>query len=142
MHQWFEEAERIWKEEFTNLADRLNEQQQILPYTMAYKLFTSQTFQDFINSCTKAQIDGTVTEALEMVKEDYPKINVEQSTYGYQLGANDRADKDLAWTILNPPRFPVLDYLLNHNKLITPWELLDSTVDADENYSRLRAEEG
>lgn len=41
MHQHFVEVKRIWTEEFTNLADRLNEQRRVLSYTMAYKLFTS-----------------------------------------------------------------------------------------------------
>lgn len=68
------------------MTDRLNEQQRVLPYTMVYKLFTSQIFGDFINSYAKAQIDSTVTKALEMVKEYYPKINVEQSKYGYRQG--------------------------------------------------------
>lgn len=84
MHQRFEEAERIWREEYTILADRLNEQQCILPYTLIYKLFTSQNFGDFINACAKAQIDGAVMETLEMVKEDCPNVNVAQSKYGYR----------------------------------------------------------
>lgn len=33
---------------------------------------------------TKAQIDGLVTKALEMVKDDYQDIDVAQSKYGYK----------------------------------------------------------
>lgn len=83
MHQQFEESEWIRRTEFTNLANRLNEQQYVFPYTMVYKLFRSQTFEDYIYSCTKAQIDSAVIEALQMVKEDYPCVSVAQSKYRY-----------------------------------------------------------
>lgn len=49
-----EETKRIWREKFTNLADCLNEQQHVLPYTLLYKLFTFQTFGEFVNACAKA----------------------------------------------------------------------------------------
>lgn len=65
-------------------------------------------------------MDGTVNEALEMVKKDYPEINVAQSKYRYWLGANDKANKDLVWAVLNPSRFLVLDSLIEHNGLVTP----------------------
>lgn len=68
------------------MANRLNEQQHVLLYNMAYKLFASQTFRDFINLCAKAQIDNAVFEALEMVKKDYLEVNVAQSKYGYRQG--------------------------------------------------------
>lgn len=86
----------MWKEEFTVLAGRLNEHHHILPYTLAFKLLGSFTFGDFINVCAKAQIDVAMTDALEMVKDNYPYVNVAQSKYGYKLGAKDRADKELA----------------------------------------------
>lgn len=86
MHSRFEKVEWIWKEEFTVLVDRLNEQQRVLPYTLVFKLFGSLTFDDFINACVKAQIDGAVTEALEMVKDDYLDVNVAQSKYRVQVG--------------------------------------------------------
>lgn len=70
MHRQFEEAKQIWWEEFIILADRLNKQR-ILPFILAYKLFTFQTFGEFINSYAKAQIKGAVTNALEMVHEDF-----------------------------------------------------------------------
>lgn len=54
-----------------------------------------------------------------MVKEDYLEIDVTQSKYGFQLGANDRADKDLVWAVLNPSRFPVLDFLIEHDIFFT-----------------------
>lgn len=57
---------------------------------MAFKLFGSLTFSDFINSNAKAQIDGVVTEALEMVKDDYSDVDVVESKYGYKQGENDR----------------------------------------------------
>lgn len=76
IHSRFEEVERIWREEFTTLANRLNEQQRILSYTLAYKLFGLLTFGEFINSCAKAQINGVVIEALEMVKDDYLDVDV------------------------------------------------------------------
>lgn len=60
----------------------MNEQQLVLSYTLAYKLFGSYTFGDFINSCVKAHIDGAVIEALEMVNNDYLDINVGQLKYG------------------------------------------------------------
>lgn len=44
--------------------------------------------------------------------------------YGYSAEGNDRANRDLAWAILNPPHFPVVDALINHDGLVTPWELL------------------
>lgn len=44
-----------------------------------------------------------MTEALEMIKDDYPDINVTQSKYGYKLWANDQANKDLMWVVLNSP---------------------------------------
>lgn len=84
MHQRFEEVERIWREEFTILVNHLKEQQCALPCTLAYKLFT------------KAQLDSTVTEALEIVKENYSKVDMSQSKYRYRQEANDRANKDLA----------------------------------------------
>lgn len=76
MHCRFEEVENIWQEEFSVLADRLHEQQRVLPYTLLYKFFTSSTFEEFVNACVKAQIEGTVIEALEMVKEDFPEVDV------------------------------------------------------------------
>lgn len=124
MHHRFEEAEHIWREEFTALADHLNEQQRVLPYTWLYKLFTSSTFGEFMNACVKAQIKGAVTEALEMIKEDFPEVDVLQAKYGYSAGENDRVDRDLAWIIMNPPRFPMVDALIYHDSLIFPWELL------------------
>lgn len=48
MHHCFEEAEHIWREEFTILVDQFNEQQRVLPYTLLYKLFTFQTFGEFV----------------------------------------------------------------------------------------------
>lgn len=120
MYQRFEEAERIWRGELTVLADRLNEQQRVLPYTPLHKLFTLMTFGEFVNNCAKAQIEGAVTEALEMVNEDYPEVDIAQAKYGYSAGANDRADRDLTWVILNPPRFPVVDALINHEGLVLP----------------------
>lgn len=74
----------------------MNEQQRVLPYTLLYKLFTSLTFGEFMNKCAKAQLDGAMTEALEMVKEYFPEVDVPQAKYGYSVGANDRADRDLA----------------------------------------------
>lgn len=85
---------------------------------------------------------GTVIEALEMVKEDYPEINIAQSKYGYRQVASHRADKDLSWALLNLLWFSVLDFLVKHNGLIIPWELLNFNVDANEDYSQLRTEEG
>lgn len=96
MHSHFQEAEQLWKNEFTLLADHLNEQQRVLSHTLAYKLISSCTFGDLINSCAKAHINKVVTEKLEMVKYDYPDVNVAQSKYGYKAEANDRVDKDLA----------------------------------------------
>lgn len=64
------------------MADHLNEQRG-LPYTLLYKLFTSLSFGGFINACVKAQIEGAVTEGLEMVKEDFPEVDVLQAKYGY-----------------------------------------------------------
>lgn len=132
MHKRFVKAERIWREEFIILADRLNEQQRVIPYTLLYKLFTSLTFGEFLNNCVKAQIEGAMTEALEMVREDYPDVNMAQAKYGYSVDTNDRADRELALAILNPPRFPVVSALINHSGLVTPRELLQSVVDADE----------
>lgn len=83
-----------------------------------------------------------MTEALEMVKEDFPDVDVLQAKYGYLAGANDRANRDLAWAILNLPRFRVVDALINHDNLVTPWELLYLSVDADEDYAQLEVEEG
>lgn len=37
-----------------------------------------------------------MTETLEMIKEDFPYVDVAQSKYGYFLGANDRANWELA----------------------------------------------
>lgn len=143
MHQRFMEAERIWKEEFTSLADRLNEQQRVLPYALLYKVFSSVTFGELVNSCAHSQIFGAVMEALEMVKEDYLDVDVAQSRYGYSVGANDRADMELAWAILNPPpQFRVVDSLINHDGLVTSRELPHSGVDADEDYARLAIDEG
>lgn len=93
-----------------------------------------------MNAFAKAQIEGTMIEVLEMVKDDFPSVDVAQSKYGYSPGMNDRADRDLAWA--NPSRFSVVDALINHDGLVTLWELLQSTVDADEDYARLAAEKG
>lgn len=99
-------------------------------------------FRDFIYSFAKAQIDGAMTKVLEMVKEDHPEVDVAQSKYGYRLGANDMVDKELAWAVLNSPKFPILDFLAEHDGLVTHWELLHSSVDVAEDYVRLKAEEG
>lgn len=77
-----------------------------------------------------------------MVTKDYSEVDVTQSRYGYRQGANDWANKDLAWAVLNPPRFSVLDFLVKHDGLVTPWELLHSTIDDDEDYARLITNEG
>lgn len=58
------------------LKDRINEQQQMLPYTLVYKLFLSSPFGDFINKCAALMVDGAITKALEMVKKDYSDVNV------------------------------------------------------------------
>lgn len=60
----------------------------------------------------------------------------------YKVNANDRADKDLAWVVLNLPRVPVLDFLVRHDDLGTHWELLECTIEEDTIYKRLKAEEG
>lgn len=89
-----------------------------------------------------AQIAGSVSEALEIVKEDYPDVDVAQPKYGYSTGENDKANTDFAWAILNHPHFPVVDALINHDGLMTSWELLHSDIDIDEDYTRLSSEKG
>lgn len=113
------------------LVDRLNEQQWVFPYILTYKLFSSRTFGEFINSCMKAQIDGAVIEALKMVKDDYSDVNVAQSMYENKTDANDLVDNNLVWAMFNPPRFPTLDFLVYCDGLVTLWELLQNEVDVD-----------
>lgn len=43
--------------------------------------------------------------------------------------------------MLNPPKFSMLDFLAEHKGLVIHWELLYSSVDADEDYAQLKAEE-
>lgn len=58
------------------------------------------------------------------------------------VGLSDLTNKDLALSILNTPHFPVLDFIVFHNSLVTPWKLLGYTVDEDEDYRSLQIERG
>lgn len=73
---------------------------------------------------------------MEMVKDDFLGVDVAQSKYGYSPRANDRADRDLAWTIGRTIGL-IVDFLVKHDSLVTLWELLQFSVDVDEYYAPL-----
>lgn len=74
-----------------------------------------------------------------MVKEDFPDVAVAQSKYRYSHRLVIRR-KGLSLGDIKPSLIPVVDALINYDGLVTPWELLQSTIDADEDYACLAAE--
>lgn len=81
-------------------------------------------------------VDGAINEALNKVTKDYLDVNVDQKKYSYVADLVDHGDKDLALTVLNSPRFPLLDYVILSPKVLIPRVVLDWPIDENEDYGR------
>lgn len=64
-------------------------------------------------------------------------MNLANSKYGYDVETPQRADDDLKKVIYNSLRFLLLGYLMTNKEFMIVREILECSVDADEDYNSL-----